>query len=129
MADRESKTCDGDPRDKRKNKGRFCVAGLPNNVSCKNTSYTDNISMHNFPKDRKLRHEWEKFVRKHRPDFRARGDNISLCSDHFKKECYDGPKLNVGNLKFNRRLIPGSIPTEDGCKKTEEEPSAREQRH
>ncbi|EDO28353.1 predicted protein [Nematostella vectensis] len=74
---------------------------------------TDNISMHNFPKDRKLRHEWEKFVRTHRPDFRARGDNIS-CSDHFKKECYNGPKLNVGNLKFNRRLIPGSIPTEEG---------------
>ncbi|EDO44691.1 predicted protein [Nematostella vectensis] len=89
---------------------------------------TDNISMHNFPKDRKLRHEWEKFVRTHRPDFRARGDNIS-CSDHFKKECYNGPKLNVGNLKFNRRLIPGSIPTEEGGKKKEEEPSAREQRH
>ncbi|EDO33189.1 predicted protein [Nematostella vectensis] len=93
MAGSESKTCDGDPCDKRKNKGRFCVAGLPNNVSCKNTSYTDNISMHNFPKDSKLKHEWEKFVRKNRPDSRARGDNISLCSDHFKKECYDGPKL------------------------------------
>ena len=32
-----------------KHGGRYCVAGGPNKVSCKNTSYTPGISMHRFP--------------------------------------------------------------------------------
>ncbi len=46
--------------------GKYCVAGLPNNVSCTNTSYTVGISMHRFPKNPETRQKWVKVVRKRR---------------------------------------------------------------
>lgn len=52
-----------------KSGGRYCVAGLPNNESCKNNTYTPRISMHTFPLDPGLRAQWVKYVKKHRVDF------------------------------------------------------------
>ena len=50
-----------------KNLGKYCVAGDPNNESCKNNSTTPRISMHEFPKPgNQLRNLWIKFVRRHR---------------------------------------------------------------
>ena len=67
-----------------KSGGRYCVAGLPNNESCKNNTYTPRISMHTFPLDPGLRAQWVKYVQKHRVDF---GEPVSkyaaLCSAHF----------------------------------------------
>ena len=69
--------------------GRYCVAGAPNNQSCRNTSYTPRITMHQFPLDPKIRSQWLKFVQRHRVDF---GEPInkyaSLCSAHFEPSCY-----------------------------------------
>ena len=38
-------------RAKGKSLGKYCVAGGPGNVSCKNNSATEGISMHRFPSD------------------------------------------------------------------------------
>jgi len=35
----------------KKKGGRYCVAGAPNNQSCKNNSYTPGVTMHQFPLD------------------------------------------------------------------------------
>ena len=52
-----------------KHGGRYCVAGEPNKVSCKNTSYTPGISMHRFPEDKSLRRLWTQFARSlHHPN-------------------------------------------------------------
>lgn len=46
--------------DKKKCKsGKFYVAEGPGFVSCKNTTYTEGISMHLFPKDLTRRAQWE----------------------------------------------------------------------
>ena len=42
-----------------KSLGKYCVAGGPNNESCKNNSTTPGISMHEFPKPgNRLRSSW-----------------------------------------------------------------------
>ena len=43
---------EGCSRSKKKQKqlGKYCVAGGPGNVSCKNSYLTEGISMHGFPK-------------------------------------------------------------------------------
>ena len=62
--------------------GRYCVAGGPNRVSCKNTSHTSGISMHCFPKDEGLRRLWTQFVMHHRTKL-APSQYSALCSDLF----------------------------------------------
>ena len=37
--------------------GKYCVTGLPNNVSCNNISYNEEISMHRFPNHQET---WQK---------------------------------------------------------------------
>ena len=52
-----------------KHGGKYCVAGGPNNVSCKNTSYTPGISMHRFPEDESLRRLWTQLTQSlHHPN-------------------------------------------------------------
>ena len=122
---------------RRSDAGRYCVAGYPNKRSCKNTSYTPGIKMYEFPKDPQLRAKWAKFVQRHRPDFSVPppGKSVSLCSAHFKDECFNRPRLSLEgmeHLNFSQRLIPGSVPTEDKEQTRTEEKlqmSTREQRH
>ena len=98
-----------------KHGGRYCVAGGPNKVSCKNTSYTPGISMHRFPKDESLRRLWTQFVRRHRAKF-APSEYSALCSAHFEKTCFER-KLSLGpeaSDKTPRNLLKrGSVPTVD----------------
>ena len=118
-----------------KYKGRYCVAGYKNQISCKNTSYTHGVTIHQFPCDPETRAKWTKFVQKHRPDFQAPPErrNIALCSEHFKDECFNKPRLSLNgleNIKFQRRLLKGSVPTEDvRIDEKDEAFSARDQRH
>lgn len=96
--------------------GRFCVAGAPNNVSCKNTSYTPGIKMHQFPSDPKVRAEWLKFVQQNRVDFgEPVNKHAALCSAHFEPSCYSmafGLSLEgMEKSKRDKRLLKGSIPT------------------
>ena len=96
--------------------GRYCVAGAPNNQSCKNTSYTLGIKMHQFPSDPKVRQQWVKFVQRHRVDF---GEPVNkyaaLCSAHFEPSCYSmafGLSLEgMEQSNRNKVLLKGSIPT------------------
>ena len=104
-----SKACSS----KRKRGGRYCVAGAPNKRSCKNNSYTDGISMHQFPTDPVVRNKWVKFVQRHRVDFHESSvtNYTSLCSAHFEESCYTRKiSLDLGEqLKRNKVLIRGSI--------------------
>ena len=70
-------------RDNVKNKA------LHKGVSCKNTSYTPGIKMHQFPSDPKGRAEWLKFVQRHRVDFgEPVNKHAALFSAHFEPSCY-----------------------------------------
>ena len=71
--------------------GKHCKAGGPNGQSCKNTSYTPGLTMHQFPKDPTVRAKWVKFVRKHRVDFRGEplSAHAALCSVHFEERCFE----------------------------------------
>lgn len=96
--------------------GRYCVAGAPNNQSCTNTSYTPDISMHQFPVNPTVRAQWVKFVQLHRVDF---GEPVakcaSLCSAHFEQSCYESSLAfsldGMAQVKRNKVLIKGSAPT------------------
>ena len=39
--------------------GRFCVAGAPNQQSCKNTTFTPGVTMHQFPANPVLREKMD----------------------------------------------------------------------
>ncbi len=108
MADRVKATRKG---------GRYCVAGGPNNESCRNTTFTPGVTMHQFPSNRDLREKWIKFVQRHRRDFAEPSKYASLCSAHFEESCYSRKPFlkleGMENLKMSKVLIKGSIPTRD----------------
>ena len=113
--------------------GKYCVAGLPNNVSCTNTSYTEGVSMHRFPKNPETRQKWTKFVRKRRPNFAAT-DTSFLCSMHFAPTCFTRRQdISVPGIEasvmLNRTLVSGAVPTEDGMETTTSVSTKRERRH
>ena len=91
--------------------GKFCVAGGPGLVSCKNTTYTEGVSMHLFPKDFTIRSQWERFVRRHRPNFKAVNVSV-LCLVHFEQSCFQRV-LNFGDTKQRRRLNKHAVPEID----------------
>lgn len=103
--------------DKKKRGGRYCVAGAPKNLSCKNNSHTVGISMHQFPKDPVVQRKWVKFVQRHRANFHESSVTkyTSLCSAHFEESCYTRKiSLDLGeHSKQNKVLIRGSILTRD----------------
>ena len=49
----------------KRQRGRYCVAGAPNQQSCQNRSFTPGIRMYKFPKDPVVRGKWVQFVRRH----------------------------------------------------------------
>lgn len=92
------------------------MAGGPNKESCKNTTFTPGIKMHQFPSDPILRRKWVKFVQRHRLDFAEPVSKYaSLCSAHFEENCYSRKvSLQLEGMesqKLNQVLIKGSIPT------------------
>ncbi len=112
--------------------GKYCVAGLPNNVSCTNTSYTVGISMHTFPKNPETRQKWVKFVRKRRLDFTPT-DTSFLCSMHFLPTCFTRRQdITVDDIEASARLkktlSSGAVPTEDGVDEAAFVPTARARR-
>ena len=62
--------------------GKCCVAGFSHQRSCRNSSRSEGISMHMFPRDEKKRTAWTSFVRKHRPNWNPTATS-ALCSAHF----------------------------------------------
>ena len=115
---------------KKRKSGKFCVAGGPGLVSCKNTAYTEGVSMHLFPKDVAIRSQWERFVRRHRPNFKATNVSV-LCSVHFEQSCFLQRALNFGDTKQRRRSNKDAVPTIDLVLPSplqEQEQSERERR-
>ena len=101
----------------KKRGGRYCVAGGPNDVSCMNTSYTEGISMHVFPKDETTRRKWTRFVQRHRANFTAKSTS-ALCSAHFDPSCFErNISISLGDSNpeksLKRYLKKGSIPVID----------------
>lgn len=94
------------------------MAGGPDNQSCRNTSYTEGIRMHQFPRDPVIRSKWVKFVQRHRKDFGEPVNNYAaLRSAHFEESCYTRRlSLNLEAMKdekMNSVLIKGSVPSRD----------------
>ena len=84
-----------------------CVA-----AGCSNT-YSNNVSLFVFPRDRSLRQEWAKQVKKTRPKWGGPSDYSVLCSDHFTDDCFEpesllAPKLGV---EMRRKLKRDAVPT------------------
>lgn len=117
----------------KKRGGRYCVAGGPKNISCTNTSYTDGISMHVFPKNDDARRKWTRFVQRHRPNF-SPSSTSALCSVHFEVSCFErNISLDLGDQApsntLKKFLKRGSIPTIDCAVSSEpRETSSREKR-
>ena len=86
--DRKIKQVRGKSISKEKNNlGKYCVAGGPNNQSCKNNSSVPGISMHEFTKPgHKLRDVWIKFVQRRRHHWQP-SPHSALCSAHFEPHC------------------------------------------
>ena len=99
--------------------------------SCKNGSYTPNVSVHKFPTDPATRNAWVKIVRKHRPHFTPSGSSV-LCSAHFEACCFTRMSEVVpedSSTKQIRNLHKGSVPTRDTTSLlTNDEASARQRR-
>ena len=103
---------------KRQRGGRRCVAGLPNGESCENNTYTENITMHQFPTEPVVRAQWVRFVQRHRVDFAEPVNKYAcLCSAHFEEDCFtmkpsiQGTLDGMEGIKMNKRIITGSVPT------------------
>ena len=76
---------------KGKSLGKYCVAGGPGNVSCKNNSKTEGISMHRFPSHSFVLAKWTSFVQRHQAQWKSSSTSV-LCSAHF------------GTTDFEKRL-------------------------
>lgn len=103
---------------KQKQLGKYCVAGGPGNVSCKNNSRTIGISMHLFPKsNEKLRNAWIKFVQRHRSGWQPSPYSV-LCSAHFEDRYFTQRldiSLEIGKEARTKRWLDRNVayPTVD----------------
>ena len=103
----------------KRQRGRYCVAGAPNQQSCQNRSFTQGIRMYKFPKDPVVRAKWVQFVRRHRHDFKdPTSEYTSLCSAHFEESCYQKnlavlSSMEAQGVKMNWCLKKDAVPTRD----------------
>ena len=99
-----------------KPRGRqYCIAGLPNGLSCQNGQYTEGKSIHEFPnkaKEKSRHQSWFSFVRKHRPNWTGTNSSI-LWSAHFEESCFARYRANAIELGTKTRLKADAIPTID----------------
>ena len=79
---------------KEKKGGSYRVAGAPNNVSCKNNTYTLGVSIHYFPKNEEVCQKWIRFARRHGKDFKPSNSSV-LCLVHFGDSCFEHRPITV----------------------------------
>ena len=107
--------------------GKYCVAGLPNGISCTNCSRTPGVSMHRFPKKPALRRLWTQFVRRHRANFDPSTYSTGpyLCSRHFDAASYSRSlALELADFDTNntkRFLVRDAVPSIVGVPNEAEE--------
>ena len=103
----------------KRQQGRYCVAGAPNQQSCQNRSFTLGIRMYKCPKDPVVRSKWVQFVCRHRHDFNdPTSEYTLLCLAHFKESCYQKnlailSRMEDQGLKMNWCLKKDAVPTRD----------------
>ena len=83
----------------RRQRGRYCVAGAPNQQSCQNRSFTPGIRMYKFPKDPVVRAKWVQLA-------------------HFEESCYQKnlavlSSMEAQGVKMNWCLKKDAVPTRD----------------
>ena len=78
-----------------------------------------------FPKDEVRREKWERFVRRHRANFKAT-KSLVLCSVHFEPLCYERV-INVEEEQQRQYLKKDAVPRIDVVQYSPSpEPSERE---
>ena len=96
-------------------RGCSCIAGGPNNKSCKNKQFMEGVSFHKFP-NKTLYPErferWVHFVRRHRKDWQP-SKSSTLCSIHFPDACYNMNRDVARSLGLNPKLNEDAFPTID----------------
>ncbi len=79
---------------------------------CSNSDKTGH-SIHRFPKDKTLRHQWTRFVQVKRADFSDRSvtENTVICGAHFTRDSFSNSvKYDLG-FSERRELCEGAVPT------------------
>ncbi|XP_048749152.2 uncharacterized protein LOC125662142 isoform X2 [Ostrea edulis] len=90
-----------------KSKGRMCVvAGCNNRPS-------DTVSVHVFPKDKRQRAAWTRFVRLTRADWTGPSQYTVVCSAHFTDGCFEAQfsLMREFGIPAKKRLCRGAIPS------------------
>lgn len=88
--------------------GKFCVA-----AGCTST-YRDNVSLHEFPREETIRRQWVNFVKAKRKDFIQPTQYSILCEKHFPPGSYPleyevKKSMNIPVKK--KRLLRHAVPT------------------
>ena len=107
--------------EEKRERGRYCVAGPPNQQSCQNRSFTRGIRMYQMqlPADPAVRAKWVQFVRRHKHDFKnPTSKYTSLCPAHFEDLCYERSlsvlsSMEAAGMKVKYCLKKHAIPTRD----------------
>ena len=84
-----------------------CVA-----AGCSNT-YSDGVSLFQFPRDPVLRQQWSQQVRRTRARWSGPSEHSVLCSKHFTESCFEPSSAlasKVG-LEKRKRLKADAVPT------------------
>ena len=116
---------------KKRISGKYCVAGGPGNVSCKNNFKTEGVSMHMFPQEDAIREKWVRFVRRHQANWQPSKTSV-LCSVHFDASDFEQRLgLNLGgaeSFKTKRWLKKSAVPSKDCVEQQENVVTPRERR-
>ena len=87
---------------------RRCIA-----VGCSTTDGTG-YSLHEFPKDEKIRKKWVRAVKRQRSNWNGPSSSSQLCSKHFEADCFvtEGVRYRseMGIPTMKRRLKPDAVP-------------------
>ena len=94
--------------------GSYCVAGGPGNITCTNGAYTEAISMHKFPSEKRkhFRLQWIKFVQRHRPAWQP-SVSSRLCSAHFTEDSFTQQFSFDESSSSRRMLLQDAVPSID----------------
>ena len=70
------------------------------------------MSLHKFPKDVSLKHEWENQVQRTRAQWKAT-EHLHLCSEHFTEDCFEVDSVIAAQFGIKKRkaLKPGAVPS------------------
>ena len=94
---------------------RSCVSGTFDGTSCKNTQFTEGISLYYFPDktvDRTKHQQWVRFVRRHRQGFKP-SKYSALCSIHFEDTCYTMRRDLAKELGIRTKLKADAVSSID----------------